>query len=97
MLVLNFTFIVFCKDGKYKFEISNFLISFSEMRRSSIGTTKYKAYVSGLINLKYPGNNKKEETKKQFRSNVESTVNASIQKIIVDFKNLMANLSIEDW
>jgi len=86
---LNFKFIVFCKDGRYKYEISNFLLSYKDGNRMFIET--------GLEKIKPPLYMKKEQHTSVFETNMKSAINSSINDLISNFKQSMQNVKKDDW
>lgn len=88
---LNFKFIVFCKDGKLKYNVENFTLSTLEQR-----TAYY--HKSSLENLTPPPTNYiKEKHLENWRDLVEKYLDEQIKVLITDFVNYMKVEKDDDW
>jgi len=90
---VNFKFIIFCKEGRYKYELSNILISYIYNEQGQDRQVK-----SSLTNLNYPSYVTKQKVKDKFKANTYLTVDQALKKLITDFKSDMATESKkDDW
>lgn len=85
--VLNFKFIVFCKDNKYKYSVENFHLTFNNVNST---------FTTGLEKVIETGHFGK---KKQvlFESAVKETAKEYIDKLIQELKSYMNKKSEDDW
>ena len=90
---LNFKFIVFCKEGRFKYELSNLIIHYVWVNYQS----KSIPESCGLVKLTHPGNIKKEDAVKTYESNVRKAVHAQLTNLIADFTENMTVTKEEDW
>jgi len=90
---LNFKFIVFIKDGKYKYEVSNFLLTYKWLN-----AYVWQEYSSDLIEIAPAPLLKKETDIEEYRSRIKSTAHSALNSLIQDFKSAMSkSQSSEDW
>lgn len=91
-LSLNFKFIVFIRDGRYKYELSNFLLNYNHF------LYLWQSYSSGLEDIKTPNFMKNEKKIQEFQTRVTNAVNATLIDLIQDFKSSMSKSeSSDDW
>ena len=87
---LNFKFIVFIKDGRYKYELSNILFSYYYSSR-----TRTSVYRTSLTQIKTPLLYSKKAAE-SFRSETVRVANENLTAIIKSFKENMIT-SNHDW
>lgn len=86
---LNFKFIVFCKKGRIKYEVSNFLLSYKDSQNTIIQTSIEK--------IKSPAFIKKEKYISLFEANMNEAINSSLNSLLMDFKESMKTKTDNDW
>lgn len=86
---LNFKFMIFCKDGRMKYEITNFDLTFTRASPSvpTINTGLEKIVVNDF------GGNKTEK----FEEYSKAAVDANIKILIAEFINSMKAEEEDDW
>lgn len=87
---LNFKFIVFIKDGRYKYELSNTLFSYYHS-----SSTRTNVYRTSLTQIKSPLSYSKKAVE-SFKSETIRVVNENLTAIIKSFKENMIT-SNDDW
>ncbi|MBT3210250.1 MAG: DUF4468 domain-containing protein [Bacteroidetes bacterium] len=90
---LNFKFIIFCKEGRLKYSVENFLFTF----KVSQNDIRQKAIEDLLIK---PESEKKKEKKKKKPSFEEKNIpylDSQIKALIADFLYKMNKSDEDDW
>ncbi len=90
---LNFKFIVACKDGRFRYQINNFLFSYIYTYQQ----VPKERLSSGLELIKYPEYYDKEKSIVLFQENVRKEVNSKMQILIDDFIKTMTSKKEDDW
>jgi uncharacterized protein with TBP-like fold DUF4468 len=89
---LNFKFIVFCKDGRFKYELSNIVFHYTWIFNSISSP-----FATDLLELKPPQYIRSEKDVSEFKSRVTSVASPSLKKLIDDFITTMNTSQSDDW
>lgn len=86
---LNFKFIVYCKEGKVKYKVDNFLLIYQASTTSIIETE--------LVNIKPGADNWNKKMKEKFKETVALSVNSNVEALIANFIATMKSAKNDDW
>ena len=90
---LNFKFIVFCKEERFKYELSNITLSYISRDIPLMTDTPV---VTNLVELKYPSYIKNKQKIGEFQSQTKNMAHQDLKALIRDFVNTMTSED-EDW
>ena len=86
---LNFKFLVFCKDGRFKYSLENFTLTYKDVMLADYVKT-------GLVNIKHP-NQVPRSKREAYQKMTESYLNRVIVRLIDNFLYSMKKENEEDW
>ncbi len=90
---LNFKFIIFIKDGRLKYKVSNFTFNYKYF----YSVTFKNEYNTGLVVLKCPEELKNKKYIATFEASVTNDVNSKIELLIKDLITHMKKEEDNDW